>query len=107
MSQVAARKCVRHQEREAVARCPSCGEHFCRECVVEHAGVLLCAACLAREAATVAGARRTDWRRLGELALTATCVALLWVVFYGFGQFLKIIPPKVHEGTVWRTDAGS
>ena len=102
MNGIAARKCVRHPLREAVGRCASCGEHFCRECVTDHDGVLLCGTCLAREAAAKATLQRASWRRVGELALTAACVALLWAVFYGFGQFLKIIPAKVHEGTVWR-----
>jgi hypothetical protein len=104
MSVVAARKCVRHSAREAIARCPSCGEHFCRECVVEHNGVLLCADCLAAEAASRQTAKRANWSRFGEVMLTVACVALLWVVFYGFGQFLKLIPAKVHEGTVWRPE---
>lgn len=104
MSVIAARKCGRHPAREAVGRCASCHDHFCRECVGEHAGVLLCARCLAREAAPPAPVRRTDWRRLRELGLTAAAVMWLWVAFYGFGQLLKIIPSKVHEGTVWRPD---
>ena len=107
MSVVAARKCVRHPAREAAARCPSCGGDFCRECVIEHTGVLLCAACLARAAARAGAARRAGWRRRFDLAITAACVLLLVVVFYTLGQLLKIIPPDVHEGTVWRSAADS
>lgn len=103
MSVIAARKCVRHPVREAVARCPSCNEHFCRECVVEHEGVLLCAVCLAREAAGKIPLKKPAAAQIGKTILTLACVLLLWVVFYGFGQFLKTIPPAVHEGTIWRT----
>ena len=39
-------RCRNHAEREAVARCPGCGHHFCRECVTEHDDRILCAACL-------------------------------------------------------------
>ena len=102
MSSVATRKCVQHPAREAVARCPSCGEHFCRECVVEHNGVLLCAACLAKEAVAVEPARLT-WLRIRELLLTTTCVLVVWVAFYSLGSLLKAIPAKVHEGTVWQS----
>ena len=102
MSTVATRKCVRHEPREAVARCPSCGEHFCRECVVEHAGVLLCSACLADKLTAGDPGRRGRGQRAREWTLTAGSLLLLWVVFYGFGQFLKLVPPTVHEGTVWR-----
>lgn len=52
--------------------------------------------------AAQAGPRRSARSRVGEVLLTAACVALLWVVFYGFGRLLKAIPAKVHEGTVWR-----
>ncbi|HEY4249520.1 MAG TPA: hypothetical protein VGM64_22040 [Lacunisphaera sp.] len=102
MSFVAARKCVRHPVREAVARCSSCDEHFCRECVVEHEGVLLCAVCLAREAGPKTLEQKSAGMRFGKAVLTVACVLLLWVVFYGFGQFLKTIPLSVHEGTIWR-----
>ena len=102
MSVIAARKCVRHSGREAIARCPSCHDDFCRECVVEHAGVLLCGFCLARESAKNPTAQRSSGSRAGDWLVTASCVLLLWLVFYGFGQFLKTIPPEVHEGTVWR-----
>jgi hypothetical protein len=102
MSVIAARKCVRHSGREAIARCPACREDFCRECVIEHEGVLLCAPCLAREAAAKNRKESSSRWRMGSVILTVLCVVLLWVVFYGFGQFLKMIPADVHEGTVWR-----
>ncbi|MBX3736522.1 MAG: hypothetical protein KF715_07535 [Candidatus Didemnitutus sp.] len=104
MSSFATRKCVRHVEREAVARCPSCGGDFCRECIVEHNGRVLCATCLAKSVAGAGAAQdATPWRRKGgDAAVTAACVLLLWIAFYGFGQFLKALPPDLHEGTVWR-----
>jgi len=107
MSVVAARKCVRHVAREAVARCPSCHDDFCRECVIEHAGLLYCATCLARATGAKAVPSRSRRRRASNLLLTAVSVLLLWVVFYAFGQLLKAIPAKVHEGTVWRTAVDS
>lgn len=104
MSSFATRKCVRHTEREAVARCPSCAGDFCRECIVEHDGRVLCATCLAREVAAPEAAKKSAaWTRRGaEMTVTAACVLLLWIAFYGFGQFLKAIPPRLHEGTMWR-----
>jgi hypothetical protein len=102
MSTLAARKCVRHAAREAVARCVACTEHFCRECVVEHTGALLCAACLAKEVAAKKTDRVSLWQRQGRRLVTLACVVLLWVAFYAFGQFLKNIPPEVHEGTLWK-----
>ena len=95
------RRCARHTTREAAARCPGCGEFFCRECVVEHRGKLLCAACLAKRSA-VAGQRH---RRLAGVrrALRAVAGALaLWLGFYGIGALLRKIPPELHDGTVWK-----
>lgn len=104
MSGIAARKCVRHVAREAVARCPACSEHYCRECVVEHAGRLLCAACLAKEAAIPTAVRRTIWPKVSAALLSIGAGLVLWIVFYAFGQLLKAIPARLHEGTVWRTN---
>jgi len=106
MTGFAARRCVRHAAREAVGRCSACGEHFCRECVGEHGGVLLCAPCLARQVAQQAGPRAARWRRVGDGLLTVAAGLLLWVIFYSAGQLLKAIPPDVHEGTVWRRLGG-
>lgn len=104
MTTLAARKCVRHIEREAIARCPSCGGDFCRECIVEHGGRLLCAACLAKEAkqSTAAPRSRAFVRVAADALVTMACALLLWIAFYAFGQFLKALPPDLHEGTVWK-----
>ncbi|MFP4054916.1 MAG: rhomboid family protein [Phycisphaerae bacterium] len=39
-------RCHNHPQREAAARCPECGRFFCRECVTEHEGRVICSACL-------------------------------------------------------------
>ena len=95
------RRCARHVSREAAARCPACGEFFCRECVVEHAGKLLCASCLAKitdsrehRRERLAGA----WRVAGTLA----GVLALWLALYGLGALLLKIPPEFHDGTIWK-----
>ena len=95
------RRCVRHVSREAAARCPACGEFFCRECVVEHDGKLLCAPCLAK--ATTAGERRHE-RLAGvrRAAGTTAGMLLLWLALYGLGELLLKIPPDFHDGTVWQ-----
>lgn len=109
MSTLAARKCVRHTEREAIARCPSCGGDFCRECIVEHGGRVLCAACLAKEAKTDTAHARGNAivRRAVDAVVTAAGVLALWLAFYALGQFLKALPPDLHEGTVWKKLEGA
>lgn len=97
-----ARRCVRHANREAVARCPSCSGFFCRECVVDHAGRLMCADCLAREST----AKKSDAPRrlavLGRLGMAGAGVLVTWILFYSLGSLLLRIPPDFHEGTVWK-----
>lgn len=95
------RRCARHISREAAARCPACGEFFCRECVVEHAGKLLCAPCLAK--VTTNGGQRRE--RLAGVRRATGAVAAglgLWLAFYGLGALLLKIPPEFHDGTVWK-----
>lgn len=89
-------------------RCPACGGFFCRECVAEHEGQWLCAACMARKAAATAGARPRRWP--GRLTKVAGCAASLlaaWLLFYAVGYILVRVPPDVHEGTFWRKKAGA
>lgn len=96
-------RCARHSEREAVARCPQCGGSFCRECVSEHEGRLLCAACLAKGLAVKPEAsKRHVWKRVKPTLLNVGAVFLLWALFMSFGELLVRIPPEVHEGNIWK-----
>ncbi|MDF9833517.1 hypothetical protein M2103_001744 [Ereboglobus sp. PH5-5] len=102
-------RCTRHSEREAAACCAECGLPFCRECVSEYEGRLLCAACLEK---IVANAKAdADGSNRGLFALTADSVkraaslaagvAWLWLCFYLAGLLIEKLPQSVHEGTVW------
>ena len=101
MNALALQKCLNHPLREAAARCTTCAQAYCRECVVEHDGVLLCAACLRK--ATKRALFRPGW---GKKALAATQLAvatfLLWVSFFALGRILLSIPASFHEGEVWK-----
>jgi len=103
--QIHTQRCARHPAREAAARCPSCGGFFCRECVVEHSGRLLCAPCLAKQ---VGGGERRRRRLLAirrQLALAAAVFAA-GLVFYALGSLLLNVPPEFHEGTIWGAKSG-
>jgi hypothetical protein len=91
------RRCARHVEREAAVRCPECTRFFCRECVVEHAGRLLCVDCLARATAQ-SGTRRREWKRVRSAATLMAAFGVAWLVFYGIGALLLKFPPAFHEG---------
>lgn len=95
-------RCVRHADREAAARCPVCGQPFCRECVVEHEGRLLCAACLAQLRAPAAAKPPRDLSRLRAGLALAAAVATLWFLFFYSGELLGRIPQNVHDATFWQ-----
>jgi hypothetical protein len=101
MSALAEQRCLHHVDREAVARCPSCSHFFCRECITEHAGKVICARCLAL--ASARPARTSPWfRRIMLVVPIVFSLFLLWFLFYGAGRLLLSIPSDFHEGNVWR-----
>ena len=95
-------RCFNHAEREASARCVACGRFFCRECVAEHDGRMICGACLRAEAQ--AGHREAGSWLPGALGVVRLAAALVvaWLVFYAAGRLLLKTPTEFHEGTVWR-----
>lgn len=91
-------RCFNHALREAVARCPSCARFYCRECITEHEGRVLCAVCLkasgqARSAAGVA------W--ISGILQVVAGLLVAWLFFFWFGLALLSIPSSFHDGTVW------
>ncbi len=100
MTGLAARRCLRHRQREAVALCPECGKYYCRECISEHQGRILCTRCLNASAASGSRARGLAGR-FGDLLCSSAGLLFLWMVFYYFGKFLLALPSSFHEGTLW------
>jgi hypothetical protein len=97
-------RCWNHESREAVCRCPECGNSFCRECVTEHDFRLLCASCLNAMARARQGqrpAKRRGLRRLAPFAMTIGGIALAWVIFFGAGEALLTIAVRA-EQTEWQ-----
>ena len=97
-------RCLHHADREAAARCPECKRYFCRECVSEHDGRILCASCL-RKLLAPAKPRRRSFAGILRLGLSLLAVALAWFFFFLIGQGLLAIPDSFHEGTIWKTFA--
>lgn len=96
MGSLSLTRCFNHGQREAVARCPSCRRHYCRECVTEHEHRLLCASCI--EALT-SSSQTAERKRLPFLPMAQLCAAVfvLWVSFYAVGQALLLIPSEFHD----------
>ena len=96
MAGLAFQKCLNHADREAVARCPQCRSHFCRECVSEYAGRILCAQCLAKSAAGKTEA--AGWKRVWIPLGAALGLGVAWIFFLSLGKVLLLIPASFHDG---------
>jgi len=93
--------CCNHPQRMAAARCLECGRFFCKECITEHSGRVLCTTCLSK--AVAAGSKkRPRFTLLLQTVQWVLGVWLLWVFFYIFAQMLLRIPASFHEGTLWQ-----
>ena len=106
MSALHQTKCINHEAREAVARCPSCKHFFCRECITEHEGRVICASCLQK---LVAAQQEQDSRpkkqrfvAAGGFLRAVFSLLALWILFYAIGQFLLLFPDSFHSGEMWK-----
>ena len=97
---IAQQRCFIHDFREAVARCPVCRNAYCRECVTEHEGRVVCAVCL-KNMLVARDATRRRFVRIAASVLPIAGLLLAWLCFYGIGRILMLIPASVHDGTVW------
>lgn len=98
MHDLAHKRCRNHAQREAAGRCPECERFFCRECLTEHEGRVLCAACLAT------GPADAPHSKIPLAGLIRTCqlaiaVAVLWIFFSSFGRAVVLLPDTFHEDT--------
>lgn len=72
--------------------------------MVDHAGRLLCASCVAKLAAVAARPRGARWRTSREVTSFGFAVLVAWTAFFIVGKILLAIPTAVHEGTIWKVD---
>jgi hypothetical protein len=93
------KRCLNHRDREAVARCPVCRDFFCRECVTEHEGRVICAKCLAAFAGEHVAARPK--RAFARPVLALMSFAGVWLFFFLLGRALLELPDSFHDGTLW------
>ncbi len=89
-------RCAIHTDREAAARCPECRTFYCRECVTEHQGRMMCARCFARLEQSASHKRSSPalWSTLSIAGLL-----LAWLIFYYLGMTLARVPSTFHGGT--------
>ncbi len=98
---ISRRRCFNHARRAAAARCPSCGRFFCRECVTEHDGMVICAPCLRRRSERPPSRWAVRLAALAGWLEAAAGLLLAWILCYAAGRFLLSIPDRFHEGTLW------
>ncbi|HEU0120202.1 MAG TPA: hypothetical protein VFQ91_06725 [Bryobacteraceae bacterium] len=94
---VARQRCWTHAQREAAGRCPECRRFYCRECVTEHAGRLLCVQCLSTRTEKRESAQGTRWA--AWIAAAAVGLLMAFVLFYSAGYLLQQIPSSWSAGT--------
>ncbi|MBN1865333.1 MAG: hypothetical protein JW808_10565 [Victivallales bacterium] len=101
-------RCHNHAGREAAARCPQCSRFFCRECITEHKGKMLCKECLSlmeRKKDTAA-----QWKRVMARSLMLTFFffgfLISWAFFFWTGRLLAAIPHKFHGSGFLESLAG-
>lgn len=82
-------RCFHHEAREAVCRCMGCSRSFCRECVVDHDGRLVCASCL--HARTNSAVAQSRIRSLRSLVFAVAGVLAAWIFFYTAGRVVVSI----------------
>lgn len=81
MAGFATTRCLNHSEREAVCRCASCRNFFCRECAVAYESRLLCAQCLTQQSS--AAIEDSEGRfGLGGILLVIVGFLTAWLLFY-------------------------
>ena len=93
---LARQRCWAHAQREAVSRCPECRRFYCRECVTEHDGRLLCVQCLSARTAEPTAPVGTRWLLWAAAAVVGLAVAFVW--FYTVGYVLQQAPPAWSRG---------
>ncbi len=101
MSEALAHRCNHHPVREAVARCPSCRQFFCRDCITEHDDAVICTTCLRQETRDQ-GAKRWSVAVLFRFGTAMLGLVVGWYFFFGLGKILVSMPSKFHEGTIWK-----
>lgn len=101
------RRCRNHGQRAAVARCPACQGFFCRECITEHDGEIICASCLAKKTQPPAPDSKATLpllRPAWRVTQFTFALILLWLAIYSFGQILINLPSDFHEGHFWDSE---
>jgi len=102
-SAIYSKRCVNHSSRESVAICPVCSKTYCRECITEHKGKMLCRNCLEEQIQknNKAKKNRTKIKATIMIVLFVTAFFSSWFFFALTGYFLASMPQKYHLSKIF------
>jgi hypothetical protein len=102
MSELVSNRCLNHNQRKAVAKCPSCQRDFCQECITEHRGRLICVSCLQETQVATSQKPPSNWgKKLASTTFGLVSLTFLFLLFYFMGRILAAIPQSFHENMVF------
>src|SRR5258708_20580364 len=104
MQSLTEQRCFNHAQREAVARCLSCANFFCRECITEHEDRVICAACLQKLARVPLLKRRGFFGLLPARQFLPRLLAA-WIFFFFICESLPPFPTSFPQGPPWKSDS--
>jgi hypothetical protein len=105
MSALASQRCLNHFDREAIARCLECRGFFCRECITEHEGRIVCGNCLQALLAPATDKKRPFLGGIVRPVITSALgLVLAWYCFYTIGRNLLSMPSEFHPETFWSSE---
>ena len=93
-------RCRNHGQREAVACCPNCKGNFCRECITEHQGQLLCSHCLQQLTSHRSKDKNFIPRLFIRLVALAIGLLIVFSCFYTVTKLLAAIPQQYHRSYI-------
>jgi hypothetical protein len=96
MNALVHQRCLNHLSREAIVRCPQCQRFFCRECVTEHAGRMVCVTCVA-ELIQPLDKKTQGEARIAWIGASLGGLVIAWLIFYYLGSFLTHIPSDFYQ----------
>ena len=90
------RRCLNHAEREASARCPICKNDFCRECITEHKGKMLCVNCL-KESTKKKKNHKKLFTPIFYTLLLALTLIIIFLCFVSMGREIAFREISKHD----------
>ena len=95
------RRCFNHADREASARCPVCQNDFCRECITEHKGKMLCVNCL-KESTQKKQNKKKIFAPVFYILLLAITVIIIFLCFVNMGRGIAFREINKHENASFK-----